>query len=362
MISSPDTPRAIPGSAFTVDARDFPANAPMREQVLFLLRYAILAPSTHNTQPWKFAPHQHGVEVFADYTRRLPAVDPGSRELLMSVGAAIMNLRVAAAHFGIACRVDYDYSGGSERPLAMIALSPGDRPAAPPPVPGHEPLAALFPAITRRMTNRQPFLVSRVPAVVLRQLEAIAVEYQCRLVVSTDGKRNDQVADLVAQGDRLLLADPAYRRDVAEWIRADALAAEDGIPASALGLSPGVSPIAAWSARVLDPGTRRAAEDRNLCVDAPALITIAGDDTPPAFLEAGELLERVLLAMTLEGIQTSYFNMPMQVPELRLRLRSLLELPTWPQLLLRAGYSPTDGVRTARRPLEDMMVPNERVF
>jgi len=68
---------------------------PADEQAAFLLRYAILAPSTHNTQPWKFALVPGGIEVFADYSRRMPVVDP-QQELLMSVGAAIFTLRVAA--------------------------------------------------------------------------------------------------------------------------------------------------------------------------------------------------------------------------------------------------------------------------
>jgi hypothetical protein len=336
----------------------------LREQALFLLRYAILAPSTRNTQPWKFAPHEQGVEVFADYTRRLPAADPNSRELLMSVGAAIMNLRVAAAHFGIACRVDYDYSGGSERPLAMIALSPAlhAAPRSAPHSPAAEPLAALFPAITRRTTNRGMFLVSRVPDAALRRLERVAATYQCPVVISTDANRNKQVAALVDEGDRMLLADAAYRRDIAEWVRADGQEALDGLPASALGLPAEVSPVASWSTRVVDAEAKRAAGERNLCVDVPALIAVAGEDTPPSFLEAGELLERLLLTLTMEGLQASYFNMPVQVPDLRLRLRSLLGLSTWPQILLRAGYSFAEAVRTPRRPLEEVIIANERVF
>src|SRR5438045_7283586 len=65
----------------------------------FLLQYAILAPSGHNTQPWSFKITSVGVEVYVDESRAMPILDPQERELLMSVGAAICNLRVAAAHF-----------------------------------------------------------------------------------------------------------------------------------------------------------------------------------------------------------------------------------------------------------------------
>ncbi|MEA2489007.1 MAG: hypothetical protein QOH21_799, partial [Acidobacteriota bacterium] len=74
----------------------------------FLLRYAILAPSGHDTQPWSFRITAHGVEVMADYSRRLPVVDKDDRELLMSVGAAIANFGLAAAHFGFDTTLTYE--------------------------------------------------------------------------------------------------------------------------------------------------------------------------------------------------------------------------------------------------------------
>jgi hypothetical protein len=349
----------VPDSSNTpyeVDERLFPAGGTTEEQQMFLLRYAILAPSTHNTQPWRFSVDENGIEVYADYTRRLPIADPASRELLMSIGAAVMNLRVAAAHFDLACRVDYDHSGGSERPLAMVSIAPAARGVHP-----DAPLAALFPAIRRRHTNRQPFLISRVPAALLQDLERASRGFLTELVVSTDGKRNEQVANLVAAGDRILQADPAYRRDVAEWVRTDWTERLDGIPGAAIGVTGFASALAPWTTRVLDLGKKQAAADRNLCVDAPALVVLAGEDSPPHFLDAGELLERVLLTMTLSGLQTSYLNMPVQVPDLRLQLRSTLGLSVWPQLLLRVGYCLAEGPRTPRRPVGDVMMTGMRV-
>lgn len=64
--------------------------------LLDCLRAAIAAPSIHNTQPWRFRPRPDGVDVFADHTRRLGVIHPGGREVLISVGAALCNLRIAA--------------------------------------------------------------------------------------------------------------------------------------------------------------------------------------------------------------------------------------------------------------------------
>src|SRR5215475_8763666 len=63
------------------------------------LQAATAAPSVHNSQPWRFRA-DHGIEVFADRRRHLRAIDPGGRELLVSLGAAILNLRLAILDHG----------------------------------------------------------------------------------------------------------------------------------------------------------------------------------------------------------------------------------------------------------------------
>ncbi|MDP9191424.1 MAG: hypothetical protein M3P06_06960 [Acidobacteriota bacterium] len=62
-----------------IDEADFYEIETYEQQMQFLLRYAILAPSGHNTQPWSFRITAEGVEVFADYSRRLLIVDRDDR-------------------------------------------------------------------------------------------------------------------------------------------------------------------------------------------------------------------------------------------------------------------------------------------
>jgi nitroreductase len=322
------------------DEAQFPAQGSFADRCRFLLEYAIRAPSTRNTQPWKFALHQNGIDMYADYSRRLRTADPGNRELLMSMGAAIMNLRVAAARFRFSCQVEYNHSGDSERPLAQVFLAAG--------TPGDAALASLFPFLPLRRTNRHPFLVSRVPAAVQQRLIAAGEGYASLLEISTDGVINGAVADLVAEADRRLLADPEYRRDIAAWMWPDPGPYVDGIPAGSEGSSESVPALGFFRAQ--------AARDKNLCLEAPALITIAGEDTIPGWLDTGEMLERLLLTIVREGLQVGYFNMPVLLPDLRLKLRVILGLSSWPQLLLRVGYCMKETPLSLRRPLDTVII------
>ncbi len=58
---------------------------------------ATRAPSVHNTQPWRFVVRDGGLDVVADWSRRLTVLDPRGRQLLMSCGCAVFNARVALA-------------------------------------------------------------------------------------------------------------------------------------------------------------------------------------------------------------------------------------------------------------------------
>jgi hypothetical protein len=51
-----------------------------------LIHSATLAPSGHNTQPWKFSVDSNVIRLFPDFSRRLPVVDPDDHALNISLG------------------------------------------------------------------------------------------------------------------------------------------------------------------------------------------------------------------------------------------------------------------------------------
>jgi hypothetical protein len=336
---------------YEVDEQVFPWYESTQEQFSFLLRYGILAPSSHNTQPWKFALSDDGIAVYADYTRRLPVADPGNRELIMGVGAAIMNLRVAAAHFGFACTAEYNQSGDSERPLAFLRLSRQQALAA-----AERKLALLFPALTKRHTNRNPFLMARVPEQVIATLNEFSQSGSASVFISRDGALNQRVADLVAAADIVQLADPLFRKELAEWIRPNYTRKPDGMTGANIGVNDLVSFVGPWATKTFDMGRLRAARDKNLCLDAPGLLVLYSEDAFLQWVEVGELLERILLTLTKNTVQASFFNMPIELPDTRLALRQMLGISSWPQLLLRIGYSLEEPAPSSRRAVEECII------
>src|SRR5438067_1487493 len=78
----------------------FPEAGSAADKLKFLLQFAVLAPSAHNTQPWLFKLRDEDVELWLDLSRAMPHCDPGNRELVISCGAALFQLRVALRRFG----------------------------------------------------------------------------------------------------------------------------------------------------------------------------------------------------------------------------------------------------------------------
>ena len=104
-IHSPALPKIFPVALWDVSPEDFPHEGTALENWKFLLKFAVLAPTSHNTQPWLFHIRGNELELYADRTRSCHVVDPDDRELVMSCGCALYQLRSAMAHFAYAGEV-----------------------------------------------------------------------------------------------------------------------------------------------------------------------------------------------------------------------------------------------------------------
>lgn len=346
------------GDPREVDEADYPSGGSPEERLRFLLHYALLAPSSHNTQPWLFRIRGDEVEVLADRTRALPVVDPEDRELVMSCGAALFHLRVAVHHFGHLGVVRT--CPPPERPevlaeprhipdcLARLRLGPPEEP--------DEEWERLFRAIPDRRTNRRPFEDRPLPGRLLEELRWAADVEGAWLAFLQEEERRNALAELVAEGDRVQGADPRFRRELAAWVHPNRSRSRDGLPGHALGMGDLTSFVGPLVVRTFDWGEGRAAEDRQLALGSPTLAILGTDeDAPSAWMDAGQALDRVLLRAAAEGASASFLNQALEVESLRPRVADLLERTGHPQLVLRFGYGP-EVPATPRRPLEEALV------
>jgi nitroreductase len=91
-----------------------------------ILYYASLAPSGHNSQPWRVRIESVNTWIVeADGDRRLPCVDPNNRELMLSLGAFAENLSLAAGALGRHADIEVIADSSHDRDVLRIVLRPG---------------------------------------------------------------------------------------------------------------------------------------------------------------------------------------------------------------------------------------------
>ncbi len=295
------------------------------------VRCAVLAPSSHNTQPWMFRIDPPRLALYADRTRALPVNDPRDRELTISCGAAWFGVRVGAQAAGVGLDVTLLPEGDASDVLA-VATPAGT-------VEGSGLPSAD--AVHRRRTHRKAFTGDEVPDSAVDAMRAAVAAEGAHLELLGASERT-AVAALIADGDRRQFADPRWRRELASWMHPRRK--RDGLAVHEL-----AAPAARFVLGHFDVGRGTADRDAELATRAPLLAVLAtADDTPADWLRAGQALHRALLVGCEAGLQAGYLSQPQQVDELRPRVSELLADGGVPQLVLRIGY-PTEELDPAPR-------------
>jgi len=334
--------------SWNITETDFPYSGTRSEQLHFMLRYAILAPSSHNTQPWLFRIENGAIEVYADRTRALPVCDPDDRELSISCGAAVFHVRITLRHFGHRDLLEILPKTHDSDFLARV--TPGDA--------YHATLEEqqLFRAIQKRRTNRSKFEDRNVPDALLVDLQQAARMEGATLHIVRGENRRNAVADLIAEGDRIQMSQKSFRRELAAWVRSNRSVQQDGIPGYGFGFTDIVSVGGPFVIRTFDLGGFQAAKDRDLAHGSPITAVLHTEaDTPRDRIAAGQALARILLRARADGVWASFLNQPIEVEELRPKLRDAVDITGFPQLLLRMGYGP-DVRPTPRRSVNDVVI------
>lgn len=322
------------------------------ERLRFLLQYATLAPSSHNTQPWLWQIEGDEVALTADRSREMLALDPQGRELIMSCGAALHHLRLAIRAMGYGAIAQTFPDADKPDLLARVRLGS--------PRPATEKDALLFRFITQRHTNRGEFEQRELPSTLLLELQNEAESEGAELYLAGDEEQKREIISLIEQGDLVQQSNAAVRGDMADWI-APPGERDDGIPTRALGVGDLLGYLAPLNQCLWDRGDAIADKDRDLANNAPVLAVLSStEEGPSAWLGAGQALSAVLLHARAENVWASFFSQPIQFDETWQELRHLVGQQFFPQLVFRLGYA-APVPATPRRPVDEVatLVPSE---
>ena len=299
-----------------------------------ILQYAALAPSGHNTQPWavRVVSADEWI-VEADPARRLPAVDPDNREVILSIGAFAENLAVAAGAAGLDCDIAVLAHTTADREVLRARLAPCR--------PSGYPLARL----EKRRTLRNGF---RPEPIRSADIAALAAPLDGRLFYFPPGSahaeclRDGAVEHFRAQSRR----DDA-QQELTGWLRLSRSQAErhrDGLTVEGME----IEGFKGWFVRTfirpedfLKPRFREQGVDMTARLAAQGggwiVITSAGR-TVADLIDTGRRFQRMALLARERGIALHPMTQYLEEPAGRRQIAAAHPAAVIPQFVLRVGY------------------------
>ena len=370
---------ALPGCS-----TDFPAEAVQPWQGSsqqadlrrWALAYAILAPNSHNRQPWIADLREpDAISLHVDPERMLPMTDPWFRQIVVSQGTFIESLVIALRERGIDPQVSLFPQGEFKprevdaRPVARVAWSAGASGA---------PKDALFAQLLRRHTAKIDYDTSRlVPASVLDDLKASVVDPDVHFGGSVETARIEPMRALCWESARVELLTP---RTVMESVRltrvgpAEIAQYRDGISingwvpriAAAVGAFDRSKPPVEGSTAYRQMMERFEGHSRTamgfVWLSTPTTRHAAAGTTRSAEVNAGRAYMRLQLKASELGLQVHPMSQaPQEFPEMRPHYDKLHQMllgkaatEDTVQMFCRIGYCATQQ-HTPRRALDGFL-------
>jgi nitroreductase len=335
-----------------VKREDMPAgNAQAR--LRHLVRYAVLAPSTHNTQPWQFEVKSNEIRLYANRTRWLKIADADERELYVSLGCALENLLVAAEHFGYAHAVTLLPDVANRDWVAAVQLSGGGMPSL------HR--AGLFDCIPARFSNHKLYNGAPVDPNLLLLLQGVCVEAGIKPMLITDAATRQTIDELVVRADAVQFADPDFREELGHWMG-------QGM----FGTSWLMSKLQQMAVTLINIGESTAKHDSQVLMSSPVFGVITSqEDDRKSQVQAGQAYERLHLLATRLRLGMQPMNQLLQQRYFKSALSDVLfadrlkltpisahqtsNVSPTPQMAFRLGYGEPEAEHTPRRPLEEVL-------
>lgn len=309
-----------------------------------LVRLATLAPSSHNTQCWKFAVKDSLIAIRPDFARRTPAVDPDDHHLFVSLGCATENLAQAALAHGLQANAAWDAGADA----IAVNLEATKAQASP-----------LAQAIPLRQCSRGDYDGTALTPEELRLLAQTGSGQGVRMLLLTQRPAIEQVLEFVVAANTAQMNDPAFVEELKRWIRFsddEALQTGDGLFSGATG-NPAMPRWLGLKAMGLLYRAKTENEKITKQIRNSAGIAVFVSDIADRahWIEAGRCYERFALQATVLGIRNAFLNQPVEVGTMRPQFATALGLGTSrPDLVVRFGRGPTMPW-SMRRPVQAVL-------
>ena len=313
-----------------------------------ILYYGSLAPSGHNSQPWVVRVlSQNEWIIGVDPDRRLPAVDPGNREVMLSLGAFAENLSITAGTFGLKAEMDVIARDPLEQDVIKVTLKKA------------KPVDYPLQRITRRMTVKHGYLSNEIKA---EDVRALSEHLTGRLFYFAKGTDHATcIEEGAIENFRIQVQRDDAQEELVQWVRLSNQEAErrrDGLTVEGME----IRGFKGWFVRnfidpedFMKPSFRKQSVDQiaKLARQGGGWLVITGEgQTVDDLIDSGRRFERMVLTARERNLAIQPMNQYLEEESGLKQIAAEHERRVNPHFVLRIGYLNTypDPV-SLRRPV-----------
>ncbi len=331
----------------TLDADDFFRQPTPEKKIAFLLQYAVLAPSTHNSQPWRFKVRESACDIMVHDEHPIVHADPLGRDLFISFGCLIENLAIAARAFGVLGTISYidrhpliatvtfDFSAQKKDPSLLPVLT----------------------AIPRRVNARGLFEKDPIDAESWDTFERLPITDGLHRHFLKTPAEMATIAELTRQGLLMAYRNKKFRKEMAAWFNNGLSKKPTGIPSYSLRMPLPLSFVFPWLVRTFDVGKRLGSLNAISINSAPAAMVItASENSKRHWLKTGRFAEQFVLQANMRGCKTSFFTAAIEMGELYKDIQKLLQTNEIPQFIVVFGALHFDQKPNLRHSAESKII------
>lgn len=314
--------------AWNINTNDFKKLTSKEAKIKFLVNFAVLAPSSHNSQPWTFITGKNFIKVLIEKTRKLPVGDANDRQLFISLGCAIENIVTAADYYGYSANVDFNCENNC---IAIIRFASADTSS----YSDH-----LIFSISERLVNRGKYQEKQVSQ---HFLDLIKDQENQNLKISVvwDSGLKNKLADIALSATSMSMADPAFRKELSHYVISNTSSKKYGMPGFSLGFPTPISYFASFMLKMFNLSKLSRKQDEPvLKLFTPYMVIVSTkEDKPEDWLAAGRAFQQMSLLATARGISFAVWEAPIQIGEYYRDIQKILGLDFRPQMFFRMGYT-----------------------
>lgn len=332
-------------SAWDVKIKDFPKKGSLKTQIEFCLSYGILAPSTHNSQPWRFEVKKDYCDIYNDSSIQIIEGDPQKNYLYITMGCLIENILIAASYFRIFKDVEY-YGKGRNGLLARVYFEKNSKKD------GSRLDKSLLDAIPRRINARGIFQSKKINKNIMSDLYDLNDYKDIQMSLIDKMKDINKAAELTAEGISHAYNRKTFRYEMSKWINNNLSSKKRGIPGYSLKMPLFLSIIFPIIIPYVNLGEILSRLNYKSVSSAPLIVAVSSKSKDfKSMIEVGRISQRIMLYLASKNIRHSIFVASLEAKSLKRKLKELTKTNYDPEFLLCAGYMATSQKHTPRLPL-----------